>query len=217
MKYLKKFNESIEDIDSIFIKYGITNYTVNPDLSVDALIEEDFRMQDNYRKSIIELLNLHPKIVIVSVFSSEGAERAWKKLLDTLPEGFHFTEKHHKEENTTKFKFFKALNFEEVEKETFLSFEYETVDFPENELKLIKKISPEMKFTLDVYDTENKIHFVTGYDKKNAKSIIIEKKEDDWYLVFQTESYLNRPAMKYKKYFLCDQFDGLTELLEKFA
>ena len=28
MKYLKRFNESIEDIDSICGKYGIRNYTV---------------------------------------------------------------------------------------------------------------------------------------------------------------------------------------------
>ena len=103
-----------------------------------------------------------------------------------------------------------------MEKEAFLSFEYETIDFPETELKVIQRILPEMKFRLDFYDTENEIHFVTGYDKKNGKSIIIEKKEDGWYLVFQTQSYLDRPAMKYKKYFLCDQFDGLTELLQKY-
>ena len=191
--------------------YDGKNYTI-----IDALIKEDFRMQGHYRKSIIELLNLHPKIVIVSVFRSEEAERAWKKLLETLPEGFHFTEKHHREENTTEFKLFKALNFEEVEKETFLSFEYETVDFPENELKTIQKISPEMKFTLDFYDTKNKIHFVTGYDKKNGKNITIEKKEDDWYLVFQSERYLYQILYLWSKYFVCDQFDGLTELLEKY-
>lgn len=185
------------------------NYTI-----IDALIEEDYRMQGYYRKSIIELLEKHPEISIISLFRSEGAERSWKKILETLPKDFHFTEKHHKEENTTEFKLFKALNFEEVEKETFLSFEYETIDFPGTELKVIQKISPEMKFRLDFYDTENEIHFVTGYN--NGKNISIEKKEDGWYLVFQTQSYLDRPAMKYKKYFLCDQFDGLTELLEKY-
>ena len=36
MKYLKRFNESIEDIDSICRKYGIRNYTVNPDGTVDV-------------------------------------------------------------------------------------------------------------------------------------------------------------------------------------
>ena len=36
MKYLKRFNESIEDIDSICEKYGIINYTVNPDGTVDV-------------------------------------------------------------------------------------------------------------------------------------------------------------------------------------
>ena len=36
MKYLKRFNESIEDIDSICRKYGITNYTINPDGTVDV-------------------------------------------------------------------------------------------------------------------------------------------------------------------------------------
>jgi hypothetical protein len=36
MKYLKRFNESIEDIDSICRKYRITNYTINQDGSVDV-------------------------------------------------------------------------------------------------------------------------------------------------------------------------------------
>ncbi len=36
MKYLKRFNESIEDIDSICREYGIRNYTVNPDGTVDV-------------------------------------------------------------------------------------------------------------------------------------------------------------------------------------
>ena len=36
MKYLKRFNESISSIDSICRKYGITNYTVNPDGTVDV-------------------------------------------------------------------------------------------------------------------------------------------------------------------------------------
>ena len=36
MKYLKRFNESIEDIDSICKKYGIGNYTVNKDGTVDV-------------------------------------------------------------------------------------------------------------------------------------------------------------------------------------
>lgn len=206
--------------------YDGKNFTI-----IDALIEEDYRMQGFYRKSIIELLEKHPEICIISVFRSEGAERAWKKLLETLPKGFHFTEKHHKEENTTEFKLFKAINFEEVEKETFLSFEYEGVDFPETELKVIQKISPEIKFRLDFYDTKNKIHFVTSHDKKNVKSMSIEKKEDGWYLVFETERYpiatnYSGPAMEIlrkrgyeqpskNRYFVCDQFDGLTELLEK--
>jgi hypothetical protein len=36
MKYLKKFNESVEDIDSICKKYGIQNYTINGDGTVDV-------------------------------------------------------------------------------------------------------------------------------------------------------------------------------------
>ena len=37
MRYLKKFNESIElDIDSICRKYNITNYTINIDGSIDV-------------------------------------------------------------------------------------------------------------------------------------------------------------------------------------
>ena len=36
MKHLKSFNESIESIDSICKKYNITNYTINPDGSIDV-------------------------------------------------------------------------------------------------------------------------------------------------------------------------------------
>jgi hypothetical protein len=203
--------------------YDGKNYTI-----IDALIEEDFRMQVYY--TIIELLEKHPEICIISLFRSEGAERAWKKLLETLPPKFNFTKKHHKEENTTEYKIFKEVNFEEVEKETYLSFEYETVDFPENELKTIQKISPEMKFTLEFYLADNpKINYAKGYDITKKKSgcklyTLIEKKEDDWYLVLQSERYpiatnysglyrYDQPPKN--RYFICDQFDGLTELLEK--
>jgi hypothetical protein len=36
MKYLKKFNESVENIESICEKYGIENYTINFDGSIDV-------------------------------------------------------------------------------------------------------------------------------------------------------------------------------------
>ena len=36
MKYLKKFNESFNDIDAICRKYDITNYTINEDGTIDV-------------------------------------------------------------------------------------------------------------------------------------------------------------------------------------
>lgn len=36
MKYLKKFNESVNEIDSFCYQYGIRNYTINPDGIVDV-------------------------------------------------------------------------------------------------------------------------------------------------------------------------------------
>ena len=36
MRYLRKFNESVEDIDSICQKYGIVDYTINSDGTVDV-------------------------------------------------------------------------------------------------------------------------------------------------------------------------------------
>ena len=35
MKHIKKFNESTDNIISICKKYGITNYTINEDGSID--------------------------------------------------------------------------------------------------------------------------------------------------------------------------------------
>ena len=50
MKYLKRFNESIEDIDSICRNYGITNYTINKDGSVDVDGDVDGDVELSFKK-----------------------------------------------------------------------------------------------------------------------------------------------------------------------
>ena len=50
MKYLKRFNESKNSIESICIKYGIYNYTINEDGSIDVDVNVDLA-----NKKLIEL------------------------------------------------------------------------------------------------------------------------------------------------------------------
>ena len=45
MKHLKRFDESIESIDSICRRYGIENYTINPDGSIDVDGNVDLSMK----------------------------------------------------------------------------------------------------------------------------------------------------------------------------
>ncbi len=107
---VKEFDDNFIDVDILdnsnnkigsfqLESYDGKHYTI-----IDALIEEDYRMMGYYRKSIIDLLNLHPNIIIVSVFRSEGADRAWKKLIEELPTGFHYTKKWYPEEKTLEYK-----------------------------------------------------------------------------------------------------------------
>ena len=82
--------------------YDGKNYTI-----IDANIIESERMKGYYRKAIIELLNQHPDITIVSVFRSEGADRAWKRLIETLPDDFGYSKKYYPEEKTLEYKLYK--------------------------------------------------------------------------------------------------------------
>jgi hypothetical protein len=82
--------------------YDGKNYTI-----IDANIIESERMKGYYRKAIIELLNQHPDITIVSVFRSEGADRAWKRLIETLPDDFGYSQKFYPEEKTLEYKLYK--------------------------------------------------------------------------------------------------------------
>jgi hypothetical protein len=82
--------------------YDGKNYTI-----IDANIIESERMKGYYRKAIIELLNQHPDITIVSVFRSDGADRAWKRLIETLPDDFGYSQKYYPEEKTLEYKLYK--------------------------------------------------------------------------------------------------------------
>jgi hypothetical protein len=82
--------------------YDGKNYTI-----IDANIIESERMKGYYRKAIIELLNQHADITIVSVFRSDGADRAWKRLIETLPDDFGYSQKYYPEEKTLEYKLYK--------------------------------------------------------------------------------------------------------------
>lgn len=67
---------------------------------VDANIDEDYRGKGLYRKSIIKIFDKKPNITINSVFRSDEAERAWKSLINKLPDNIEYKTKYYKEEKT---------------------------------------------------------------------------------------------------------------------
>jgi hypothetical protein len=68
---------------------------------VDATIDDEYKGNRIYPKTIIKLFKEKPNIIINSVFRSPEAEKAWKYLLSDLPSNIEKKIKHYKEENTT--------------------------------------------------------------------------------------------------------------------
>jgi hypothetical protein len=80
-----------------FVKDDLPNaYTI-----VDATIDDEYKGNRIYPKTIINLFKERPNIIINSVFRSPEAEKSWRHLLSNLPSNIGKSVKHYKEENTT--------------------------------------------------------------------------------------------------------------------
>ena len=97
----------LDDSDNVIGSLQLESYDGKNYTIIDANIIESERMKGYYRKAIIELLNQHPDITIVSVFRSDGADRAWKRLIETLPDDFGYSQKYYPEEKTLEYKLYK--------------------------------------------------------------------------------------------------------------
>ena len=80
-----------------FVKESKPNeYTI-----VDAKIDDEYKGQRIYPKTIINIFKHKPNIIINSVFRSDEAEKAWKYLLSDLPPNIEQYIERYDEEETT--------------------------------------------------------------------------------------------------------------------
>ena len=68
---------------------------------VDATIDDEYKGNRIYSKTIINLFKERPNIIINSVFRSPEAEKAWKYLLSDLPSNIEHKVKYYEDEETT--------------------------------------------------------------------------------------------------------------------
>ena len=82
-----------------FAKESLPNlYTI-----VDATIDDEYKGNRIYPKTIINLFKERPNIIINSLFRSPEADKAWIYLLNNLPPNIGKSVKYYKEEDTTLF------------------------------------------------------------------------------------------------------------------
>ena len=80
-----------------FVKESRPNqYTI-----VDATIDDEYKGQRIYPKTIINIFKHKPNIIINSVFRSNEAEKSWRYILDELPSNIEQNIEHYDEEDTT--------------------------------------------------------------------------------------------------------------------
>lgn len=68
---------------------------------VDANIDDEYKGNRIYPKTIINLFKERPNIIINSTFRSPEAEKSWKYILKNLPPNIGKSVKHYKDEDTT--------------------------------------------------------------------------------------------------------------------
>lgn len=68
---------------------------------VDANIDDEYKGNRIYPKTIINLFKERPNIIINSVFRSPEAEKSWKYILKNLPPNIGKLVKYYKDEDTT--------------------------------------------------------------------------------------------------------------------
>ena len=179
-----------------FVKENLPDlYTI-----VDATIDDEYKGNRIYPKTIINLFKERPNIIINSVFRSPEAEKAWRYILSNLPSNIGKSVKYYKEEDTTLYQL-KLRNIQEhikkvLREETDTSFfkgfdvsKFKNQDPPDNEseetkkeIKYLRSIKLNNKFFKDKDDIlENFTDFLdekeVKYDKELLKKLINNSKD----------------------------------------
>ncbi len=104
--FIMNKDEKVGEIS--FAKESLPNlYTI-----VDASIDDEYKGNRIYPKTIINLFKERPNIIINSVFRSPEAEKSWRHLLNNLPPNIGKSVKYYKDEDTTLFQL-KLKNLQE--------------------------------------------------------------------------------------------------------
>ena len=129
----------------------LEKYTIS-----DATIDDEYKGNRIYPKTIISLFKEKPNIIINSVFRSPEAQKAWIYLLSNLPPNIGKSVKYYKDEDTTLFQL-KSRNLRESIKRILR----EETELDKEQLKKIKIV-------------KNFIN--TLYPNFNKESVKIEKR-----------------------------------------
>ena len=143
-----------------FVKDDLPNaYTI-----VDATIDDEYKGNRIYPKTIINLFKERPNIIINSVFRSPEAEKSWRHLLSDLPSNIGKSVKHYKEENTTLYQL-KLKNLQEQISRMQSMMGVINENVPTNVKRRLNRIKKLLDVTLyNSYpcDFDNENHFKEG-------------------------------------------------------
>lgn len=93
--YIMNKDKKIGEIS--FTKESLPNqYTI-----VDATIDDEYKGNRIYPKTIINLFKERPNLIINSLFRSPEAQKSWTYILNNLPSNIGKSLKHYKDEDTT--------------------------------------------------------------------------------------------------------------------
>jgi hypothetical protein len=147
---------------------------------VDATIDDEYKGNRIYPKTIINLFKERPNIIINSVFRSPEAQKAWIYLLSNLPSNIGKSVKYYKEEDTTLFQL-KSRNLQEsirriLREEASNEFRFfrRRVD-----LEKVKKVLP-INAQEVYYETKNYEQFKLALTLNAVEAIIWNNYEIGW-------------------------------------
>ena len=139
---------------------------------VDATIDDEYKGNRIYPKTIINLFKERPNLIINSVFRSPDAEKAWIYLLSDLPSNIEHKVKYYEDEETTLYQL-KLKNLQESIRR-ILKEEMEPgifIEFIERMLEHFKKKDCicDIRVTFDVEDPDYNIYLVFSQEELHDK------------------------------------------------
>ena len=181
------FNTTIEDHEDgfdVFImdgdkKIGEISFTKEsiPNLYtiVDATIDDEYKGNRIYPKTIIDLFKERPNLIINSVFRSPEAEKSWRYILNNLPSNIGKSFKYYKDEDTTLIQLKLKKDIKESKVKTIKE---EETKIPLKLRRRFDEIDWRVKFAVREFKAQQS-NICVGFT--NFFSVIIEKTCDSIY------------------------------------